>query len=340
MIRMKAGLIGYGYWGPNVARVISESKNVELKYCADLMDRPLKLIKNKYPQVLTTKNYNDILKDKEVEVVFIVTPPTTHFKIAKDAILAGKHVFIEKPLTTDVKKAKLLVNLAKKHRVKLAVGHVFLFNPVVKFIKKSLEKGTIGKLRHLHFQRRSLGPSIRGDVNVLWDLAPHDISMLLYFVNSKINSVIATGQSFLLKDIEDVVSASIKFKNGVIANMIFSWIDPVKIRDITIVGDKKMLLFDDVSEQKIKVFDKNANLIKSAIGGVSFSRYKIALHSGRISNPKIQSIEPLKEEIECFISAIKNNSEVINNGENGVAVVEVVEAMQKSLSNNSKVIYF
>jgi predicted dehydrogenase len=304
------------------------------------MDEHLKLIKNKYPQVLTTKDYNDIIRDEEVEVVFIVTPPTTHFKIAKNAIKAGKHVFIEKPLTTDVKKAKILVNLAKKYRVKLAVGHVFLFNPVVKFIKSSLEKGTIGKLRHLHFQRRSLGPSIRGDVNVLWDLAPHDISMLLYFVNSKINSVIATGQSFLLKDIEDVVSASIKFKNGVIANMIFSWIDPVKIRDITIVGNKKMVLFDDVSEQKIKIFDKNANLIKNTTGGVSFLRYKIALHSGKIFSPKIKPVEPLKEEIECFINAVKNNSDTINNGENGLAVVRVVEAMQKSLSNNSKVIYF
>lgn len=339
MAKIVVGLIGYGYWGPNIARVINGSRNIELKYCVDLSDKSLRSVKGTYPNVITSKDYKEILKDKDVRAVFIVTPAVTHFKIARDVIKSGKHVFIEKPITTNSSDAQKLIDLAEKNKVKLAVGHIFLFNPAVKAIKDYLDKDKIGDLKHLHFQRRNFGPAIRGDVNVVWDLAPHDISMLLYFVGDKIDSVLATGQSFFNNGLEDVVSASIKFKSGIIANTIYSWIDPVKIRDITIVGDKKMLLFDDIAKDKIKIFDRNTKLIEDTVG-VSFSQYRVALHSGKVSVPKIKYSEPLKEEISDFINAIRYNREIVNDGKNGKAVVGVIEAIQKSLALGSKVVKY
>ncbi len=335
MAKLKIGLIGYGYWGPNIARLIDESEKVELTYCADLLDTSLKHIKQKYPHTKTTKDYKEILEDKSVTAVLIVTPTKSHYKLAKDSLLAKKHVFIEKPITYSVKEAKELTTLAKKNKVILCVGHVFLFNPAVRFIKKAIEDGDLGTIRHLHFQRRNLGP-IRKDVNVLWDLAPHDISMLLYFIKQKPLSVLASGQSYLQAGVHDVVSASIRFEDKIVANLILSWIDPIKIRDITIVGSKKMLLFDDVHlTDKLKVFDKNASIIEDT-RDVTFGEYQIALHSGDIHIPRIENKEPLKEEINHFIDCIINKKKPLNDGTNGMEVVRILEALQKSLDNNSK----
>lgn len=338
MKKIKVGLIGYGYWGPNIARILNDSPKVELLYCADLIESSLKQIKQNYPQVKITKNYKEILNDQRIEAVFIVTPTKTHFKIAKDCLLAKKNVFVEKPITYEEKDAKELISLAKKYKKILAVGHIFLFNSSVRHIKKILDKKTLGTIRYLHFQRRNLGP-VRKDVNVLWDLAPHDISMLLYFISQKPLYAIAVGQSFLQKGIADIVSANIKFENNIIANLIYSWIDPIKIRDVTIVGDKKMLLFDDVNiVEKIKIFNKNANIIEET-RGVSFGEYQVALHAGDIYIPSIKNKEPLKEEINHFIECIYKNRQPINDGINGLQVVNIIAALQKSLDNNSKEIH-
>lgn len=334
---VKVGLIGYGYWGPNLARVIYESSDSELVYCADLLDESLKDIKQKYPEVKTTKNYQDILYDVSVDAVFVVTPTKTHFKIAKDALLAEKHVFVEKPLAYSSKECRQLIKIAEKKDLKLMVGHLFLFNPSVIYIKTLLQKKGLGEIRHLHFQRRSLGP-IRKDVNVLWDLAPHDFSMLLYFINEKPISVIASGECYLQKGVEDIVNISIKFENNIISNFILSWIDPIKIRDITVVGSKKMILFDDVQlSEKIKIFDKNANVIKDT-RAVTFGEFQIALHWGDIYIPRIINKEPLKEELNHFISCIRENKNPVTDGKNGLEVVRLLEASQKSLHNHSQVI--
>ena len=333
---VRVGLIGYGYWGPNLTRVIHESSDAELLYCADLIDQSLKDVKLKYPDVKATKNYQDILNDSSVDAVFVVTPTKTHFKIAKDCLLSKKHVFVEKPLAYSSQECRQLIKIAKNKNVKLMVGHLFLFNSSVIYIKNILQKKGLGEIRHLHFQRRGLGP-IRKDVNVLWDLAPHDFSMLLYFINEKPVSVVASGECYLQKGIEDVVNVSIKFRNNVIANLILSWIDPIKIRDITIVGSKKMILFDDVQvAEKIKIFDKNANIIKDT-REVTFGEFQIALHSGNIYIPGIANKEPLKEELHHFISCIKENKNPITDGKNGLEVVRLLEATQESLSNHSLV---
>ena len=334
MNKLNVALIGYGYWGPNIARILDESDISQLTHCSDLLSTSLKQIKQRYPQIKVTKRYKDILKNDSIAAVFIVTPTKTHFQIAMDCLMAKKHVFIEKPLTFSVEDAKQLIKIAKKNKCILAVGHLFLFNPAVKYIKKIIDDGTLGIIRYLHFQRRNLGPA-RKDVNVLWDLAPHDISMLLYFIKEKPLSAVAVGQSFLQRDVEDVVSATIKFENKILANFTYSWIDPIKIRDITIVGDKKMLAFNDVTiSEKIKIFDKNANIIEET-RGVSFGQYQIALHSGDIYIPSVENKEPLKEELEYFLMCILKNKKPINDGINGLKVVKVIEALQKSLINQS-----
>lgn len=334
---IRVGLIGYGYWGPNLARVINESSHAQLVYCADLLAESLKEVKQKYPEVITTKNYKDILNETSIDAVFVITPTKTHFKITKDALLAKKHVFVEKPLAYSSEECLQLINIAKKQSVKLMVGHLFLFNPSVVYIKNTLQKKGLGKIRHLHFQRRSLGP-IRKDINVLWDLAPHDFSMLLYFINEKPISIVASGECYLQEGVEDVVNVSIKFENKIISNFILSWIDPIKIRDVTIVGSKKMLSFDDVQvSEKIKIFDKNANIIKDT-RAVTFGEFQIALHKGNIYIPKIINKEPLKEELNHFFSCIKENKNPITDGKNGLEVVRLLEASQKSLRNHSRVI--
>lgn len=338
MGKIKLGLIGYGYWGPNFARIIRESEDCELKYCADLNESSLKKIKIKYPQVQVSTNYQEILQDKEIDAVLVVTPTKSHYKIAKDVLLSGKHVFVEKPLTINVKESEKLVTISQNKKKVLMVGHVFLYNSSVRYIKKAIDSNILGKIRHLHFQRRSLGP-IRQDVNVLWDLAPHDISMLLYFIKEKPESVIAIGESFLQQGIYDVVSASITFEDKIIANMIFSWIDPIKIRDITIVGDRKMLFFDDVRiSEKLKLYDKNVGIIERT-KDVTFGEYQVSLHSGGIFIPAINNNEPLKDEFNDFIQAIISRKKHLNDGKKAVAVVKILDALQRSLDNNSKKIY-
>jgi predicted dehydrogenase len=336
--KLNFGLIGYGYWGPNFARDIDANENSNLRYCADLDEGVLGKIKEKYPNTIATNNYHDILRDETIDAVAIVTPTKTHYQIVKEALNAKKHVFVEKPMCYSSEEARELVTLAEINGVKLMVGHIFLFNPAVDYIKKAIDTNVIGQLRHMHFQRRNLGP-IRQDVNVMWDLAPHDISMALHFIGQVPISVIASGETFLQNGNNnnnyDVVSATMKFSNNIVVNMIFSWMDPIKIRDATIVGDQKMILFDDVNPtEKIKVFDKNANIIEDT-KDVSFGQYQINIHGGDISVPVIKGSQPLQEEIAHFIDCVLNNKRPFTDGENGLEVVRVLEAIQKSLDNNS-----
>lgn len=338
MQKIKVALIGYGYWGPNIARILSELEDCELRYCADLNDENLTKFSNKYPKVATSNNYQCILEDEEVDAVLIATPTKTHYQVAKDCLNAKKHVFVEKPMTYLADQSRELIDIAKENNLKLMVGHVFLFNPAVRKIKEIIDSGEIGSIRHLNFQRRNLGP-IRSDVNAMWDLAPHDISMLLYFLSDmKPLTVQAAGSSFLRPGVQDVVFMNIRFPNNIIANFVLSWLDPIKIRDVTVVGDKKMIFFDDVNPmKKLKIFDQNADIIKKT-QDVPYKRWEVILRSGKAHTPEIEQKEPLKEEILHFIEYIKKNQQPFSDGENGLRVVEILESAQKSLENNSQLI--
>ena len=338
MKKINVALIGYGYWGPNIARVLSESEDCELKYCADLNNENFSKFSDKYPKVITLNNYQRILKDKEVDAVLIATPTKTHYQVAKDCLNAKKHVFVEKPMTYLADQSRELIDIAKENNLKLMVGHVFLFNPAVRKIKEIINSGEIGSIRHLNFQRRNLGP-IRSDVNAMWDLVPHDISMLLYFLDDmKPLTIQASGSTFLRPNIQDVVFMNVRFPDNIIANFVLSWLDPIKIRDITVVGDKKMVFFDDVNlTEKLKIFDKNADIIKKT-RDVSYKEWEVVLKSGKIHAPQVEQKEPLKEEISHFIDCIRENGYPLTNGESGLRVVEILEAAQESLESDSKLI--
>jgi len=328
---VKIGLIGAGYWGPNFARIASNSATSELAWCSDLSDKNLDSMKKNYPSVKITKDYNDILNDKEVDAVIVATPAETHYKVAKDCLLAGKHVLIEKPMSYSTQECVELVEIAEKSGKKIMVGHTFEYNSAVRKIKEYIDKNELGDIYYIYLTRVNLG-RIREDVNAMWNLAPHDVSMLIYFLGMPLK-VNAFGYSFIQKDIEDVVFMVLEFPNNVIAKIHVSWLDPSKIREMTLVGSKKMIVFDDMdNESKLRIYDKGVT--KQLGDNNAYGQYQIKLRAGDIILPKIDMKEPLKEEYEHFIECVRDGKESISNGKVGLNVVKVLEAAQKSIKNN------
>lgn len=327
MNKINIGIIGLGYWGPNFARIVAQSSTANLKWCCDLDKQKLERMKNLYPATQLTEDYRKILADPEVKAVIIATPAITHYQITKDSLLAGKDVLVEKPVDYITKRVEKLVKLSEGKRRILMVGHIFRFNPAVIKIKEYIDSGYLGKLLYFSFKRVGLGP-IREDVNVMWDLAPHDISMLLYFTETQPVSIFASGQSYFNQN-EDVVFLTIKFANQIIANLHLSWIDPVKIRQVTIVSDKKMAVFDDVSlTEKVKIFDKGVSYFDT---GDSFGEFQASIRDGDILIPKISAAEPLQEEFNHFIDCIQNRKRPFTDIREALQVTKILEAAQKSL---------
>ena len=275
-----------------------------------------------------TDDYRELLKDKEVDAVIIATPAKTHYQIIKACLMAGKDVLVEKPIDFLSRRVKELSKLSAGKKKILMVGHVFRFNPAVVRIKDRIDQGSLGKILSLSFKRVGLGP-IRKDVNVMWDLAPHDISMLLYFIDARPVSVFAAGQALNKNKNEDVVFVTIKFANKAIANLHLSWIDPIKIRQVTIVGDKKMIVFDDISlTEKLKIFDKGVSYLDT---GSSFGGFQAAIRDGDVLIPQIPTAEPLREEFNHFINCIQNRKNPITDAQEAYRVTKILEAAQKSL---------
>lgn len=331
---MNIALIGCGYWGTNYIRIARDSIDSTLRWCSDIQKQFLDVIKKKDNNIKTTTDYRDILNDSKVDAVIISTPAKTHYKIAKECLTTGKHVLVEKPLTCNSGEAEHLIKLSEKANKILMVGHVFEFNEGVNKVKEFIDNKEIGNVFYLHSSRTGLGP-IRRDVNVLWDLASHDISIILYFLKQKPLSAMARGECYLQKDIEDVVFVTLSFENKIFANIHVSWLDPFKTRKLTVVGDKKMVVFDDVSTEPVRLFDKGISYLKK---GADFGEFKMLLRDGDIILPKIKATEPLKEEYNHFIECIKNNKKPLCDGVDGLKVVRVLEAAQQSLKNNSKII--
>lgn len=333
MTKTGIAIVGSGYWGPNYIRNIDGMKTAQVKWVCDLDVDKLKLVSDKYPTIQTTTDYDQVLKDPSVDAVIIVTPTQTHYELAKKALKANKHVLVEKPITTRSDHAKELIEIAKTHNRVLMVGHIFMFNQAVRKIKKYVEEGTLGKIQYLYASRTGLGP-IRQDVNALWDLSPHDISILLYLLNERPESVIAFGESYVQKDIEDVVFVILHFPNHIIAKLHVSWLDPIKIRQLTVVGTNKMLAFDDVSvTEPIKIFDKGISYEKP-FG--SYGDFHLQVRDGDILIPKVQPSEPLRLECENFIEAITQGKQPLTTGQNGYDVVKVLEAATESLKSGGR----
>ena len=324
--------IGCGYWGPNLVRNLSEIEGANIAAICDIDKNKLNSLKKSYPNIkIATDNYKDILNNKEIDAVVVATPAITHYKIANECLLAGKHVLVEKPLAHNSKDAEELVKTAKEKKKILMVGHTFEYNPVVAKIKEYIKNGDIGKVYYIDCTRVNLG-QIRDDVNVVWNLAPHDISVILYWLEPKEAKVSCKGIAHIRQGIEDVAYLTLELQNSIFVNIHVSWLDPVKTRKMTIVGSKKMILYDDLdSEAKIKIYDKGVDFKADPY---AYGAFQLKLRAGDILIPKIESSEPLRNECEHFIECIKKNKTPRTDGLNGLRVVKVLEAAQESLKNN------
>lgn len=331
---INCALIGYGYWGPNIARSITRIKDVNLSIICDKDKDKLKNAKLLYPQILITDGTDQVLENPRIDAVIIATPASSHFELASKALKSGKHILIEKPITTNTAEARKLIEINKKVKKIAMAGHTFEYNPTVLKMKEVIKDDNFGRVYYIYSTRVNLG-QIRGDVNALWNLAPHDISMLNFLLEKMPEEVMSAGASFLQKDIEDVVFVMLRYPNNILAEVHLSWLDPAKERKITVVGSKKMLVFDDLdNEMPIKIYDKRADTGEVAKG--LSTEYKIKLHSGDIYVPQIESKEPLLEELKHFFECIKENKQPVTGLDNGLNVVRVLEAAQKSLRDNSK----
>ena len=324
---IKIAVIGCGYWGPNYIRTFNELPSSSVYLCCDIDVDRLNYIKRIYPFVNITTNYADILKNPKIDAVCISTPASTHYEIAKESLLHGKHVLVEKPLTLSVNDGEDLIKIAKDQKRILMVGHVYLYHPAVQKIKSYIKNGKLGDLYYLYSVRTGLGP-IRRDVNAMWDLAPHDVSIYLHLLDQMPKNVSARGASYLQNGIEDVVLLYMEFPGKVMGYIHVSWLDAYKVRKMTIVCKGKMLVFDDTnSSEKLKIFDQGV-----ATGEPStYGEFLLQVRTGDIYIPKIESTEPLRNQCMDFIECIEKNVNPKANGEEGLKIVKVLEAAQRSL---------
>jgi predicted dehydrogenase len=331
--KVKVALIGCGYWGPNLARNFHQLPGAELVACCDLDPGNLQRMEALYSARFTT-DLNAILSDPEVEAVALATPVGTHYQLARKSLEAGKHVLVEKPLTTNSADGQELIEIARQQERVLMVGHVFEYNPAVLKIKELIGEGQIGKVYYLYSNRVNLG-RVQSDINVLWSIAPHDVSIALFLLEEMPEEVSAQGACYLNGRVEDVVFVNMFYPAGVMAHIQASWLDPSKVRRMTIVGSEKMILYDDVaSEGKVRIYDKGIYRKGDAIYG----EFQYRVHSGDINIPKIDMSEPLRNECAHFVECVRTGATPRTDGENGLRVVRVLEAAQQSLSQGGEIV--
>ncbi len=324
-------VIGYGYWGPNLARNWVQIKKANLKYICDIRPDRCNLAKYNYPNIEVVEDYHQILNDDSIEAVNIVTPIETHYQIAKDALLAGKHVLVEKPMTASSIEAEELITIAQKTNKILMVGHTFLYSPPVLKIKEYICRGVLGKIDFIQLTRINLG-RIKHNFNVIWDLAPHDFSILDYWLDEAPMVVNAVGKASTFKQICDVAFINLKYPEGVIANVHLSWLSPVKLRQSYIVGTKQMVVYDDIHPtEKVKLYDMGVDLIKDP---ETFGEFQLIYRTGDIHSPHLESVEPLSMECSHFIECIEEQKRPRTDYYQALRIIKIIEAAQKSLLNN------
>jgi len=330
MDRIKVGVIGCGYWGPNLIRNFVEIPQSEVVIVADLKEERLSHIKASYPQITVTTDYQDLF-DLDLDAVVIATPPATHYQLAKSCLQHDLHVLIEKPITTKSEHAEELIQIAKSNGLVVMVGHTFEYNAAVHTLKSLVDSGELGQIYYLDAARLNLGLFQR-DMNVLWDLAPHDISIMLYILGSQPISVSAFGMPNVFEGIHDVVYMNLVFPDNILGHIHVSWLDPCKIRRITIVGSKKMVVYNDIAtSEKIKIYDKG---VEKPQYTDSFSEFQCSYRSGDIMIPYVRFPEPLRSECQHYLDCIQKHCEPVSSGQDGLKVIKVLEAAQLSLSRN------
>lgn len=329
MNSIKIALVGCGYWGPNYIRVFNNILKCKLSYCCDLDMAKLEKIKQLYPWVKIFKDYKDI-KSTDIDAVVIATPLNTHYEIAKYFFNNNKHILIEKPLTSTSGEAEDLIKIAKKNKLVLMVGHVYEYNSGIRALKEIIQNGRLGKIYYLKAERMGLGP-IRKHASALWDLATHDISILLYLFDRSPIKIFAQGWYYIQDNIEDFVDLNLIFPNNIFCNIYASWFAPEKVRKLIVIGSKAMVVFDDVNKSEIlKIYEREIreDLLDST---PNYSDHQNIVNIGDIFIPKIQQLEPLAVQVEEFINSINEKREPLSDGENGLRVIKILEDAQKYL---------
>ena len=331
---MNFGVIGYGYWGPNIVRNLASLEDTQVLEIADVSPSARKRAHKAWPGIKIAANAADLISSTEIDAVAVVSPVWTHFDLAKAALENGKHVFVEKPFTSNAAQGEELINLADKKNLKIMVDHTFLFGSAVRKISDLLSEGTLGRLYYYDSTRVNLG-LFQHDVNVLWDLAPHDLSIMDYLIKATPEAVVATGQNHL-NGCEDVAFMTLYFPEKVIAHINVNWLSPVKVRTTLIGGEKRMLVWNDLeADEKIKVYDKGVKI--SSHEGV----YELLVNyrSGDMWAPHLDQVEALHQELSYFVDCISKGHQPFNNGCAGLRVVKMLEAARESLSKKGSLVY-
>jgi predicted dehydrogenase len=327
---MNLAVIGCGYWGPNLIRNFIGLPDCRVKWVCDVDPKRLSHMKQLYPAVSTVESLEPILEDKETEVVVIATPVHLHYDLASRSLQAGKHTFIEKPMARTSEQCYELIRLAEAKKLTLMVGHTFIYSAPVRRIKEIIKSGDIGEIQYISSRRLNLG-LFQKDINVAWDLAPHDISIILYLLGSPPVSVNCQGKAHIHAGIEDVTNISLNFDNGGFATIQSSWLDPNKVREMVIVGSKRMILYDDNEPlEKIKIYDKR---VETPPHYDTFAEFQYSYHYGDMYAPYIQQTEPLKGECQHFLECIRTGAKPESSGVDGLRVIQILESASRSLKN-------
>ena len=332
---LRIGVIGYGYWGPNLVRNFITANGSQVVMVCDINQQNLKKVRKAYPQIRVTTDYNELIKDPEIDAVAIATPVFTHHELARKVLEEGKSVFVEKPFTHTVAEAEDLIELAAKKKLKIMVDHTFLYTGAVKKIKQLIEDGILGQIYYFDSVRVNLG-LFQHDVNVVWDLAPHDIAIMDYVIGEMPLAVIATGVGHFGRGLEDIAYLTFYYPHNVIAHINVNWLSPVKVRTTLIGGQKKMLVWNDLEpDEKIKIYDKGVD-VKTREG-----KYNLLVdyRSGDMWAPKVEQTEALKLIAERFVTYVENGDAIVNDGIAGLKNVKILEAASKSLMNKGEIVH-
>lgn len=333
----QVGVIGCGYWGPNLVRNCQALPDVNVKYVCDRDDARLSYMTGLYPGVASTADYQQVLGDEEIDAVFIATPVATHSALGLEALEAGKHTFIEKPLAPSVDACTRMIATAEKRSLQLMVGHTFIYSEPVRAIKRIIDSGEIGEVMYIGSRRLNLG-LFQKDINVAWDLAPHDLSIIFYLLDQRPISVNCQGLSHFAEGIEDVTTMTLTYGENCLATVQSSWLDPKKIREITIVGTKKMVLYDDTEPlEKIKIYDKSVSVPPHYD---TFAEFQYSYNYGDVNIPYVKQVEPLRVEAQHFFDCIDGKDVPMSSGRHGRDVVAVLEAASQSLKQGGAAVPF
>jgi predicted dehydrogenase len=331
---LRFGVIGYGYWGPNIVRNLHVIEDCTVVAVCDQSPAARKRIEATHLGVAVYSDYRELIKSSEIDAIAVITPVWTHYELAKAALENGKHVFVEKPFTSNAAQAEELINLADQKNLQIMVDHTFLFTGAVRKIRQLLKEGTLGKLYYYDSMRVNLG-LFQHDCNVIWDLAPHDLSIMNYLLHEDAEAISATGQSHL-NGHEDVAFITAYFPGKMIAHVNVNWISPVKVRTTLIGGEKKMLVWNDLeADEKLKIYDKGVD-VKSQEGVYNLL---VSYRSGDMWAPQIEQVEALRLELGYFVECIKKNEKPFNDGCAGLKVVRMLEAASESLSKRGELVY-